>query len=184
MILVTGATGTVGRPLTDLLLGEGAKVHAVTRDPRAAELPAGVEIVAADPARPDTVAPFLEGVTALFLNPRAVGTAAPELLALAKTQGARRVVALSAINVDDELDHKPSRFRGDRNRKVEDAAIAGGFGVGEPAVQLLRHQQPPGVGQPDPRRRRGARPYRRFSEAPIDERDLARSAPARCSPTS
>ncbi len=33
MILVTGATGTVGRPLIDMLVGEGADVRAVTRAP-------------------------------------------------------------------------------------------------------------------------------------------------------
>jgi uncharacterized protein YbjT (DUF2867 family) len=32
MILVTGATGTIGRPFVDLLASEGAKVRAVTRN--------------------------------------------------------------------------------------------------------------------------------------------------------
>ena len=35
MILVTGATGNVGRPLLELLVGEEAEVRAVTRDPQA-----------------------------------------------------------------------------------------------------------------------------------------------------
>jgi hypothetical protein len=56
-ILVTGATGTIGRPLIDLLVGEGTKVRAVTRDPLAAGLPADVEVVEGDPSRPDTIAP-------------------------------------------------------------------------------------------------------------------------------
>src|SRR6266540_6908804 len=73
MILVTGATGTIGRPLVDLLVDQGAKVRAVTRHPQAANLPAHVEVVEGDPARPDTIAPFLEGVAGLFLHPRAVG---------------------------------------------------------------------------------------------------------------
>jgi uncharacterized protein YbjT (DUF2867 family) len=68
MILVTGATGTVGRPLIELLASEGVKVRAVTHNPQAAGLPAGVEIAEGDPARPDTIAPLLEGVTALFLH--------------------------------------------------------------------------------------------------------------------
>ncbi len=88
MILVTGATGTVGRPLVDLLASEGAKVRGVTHNPQAANLPAGVEIAEGDPARPDTIAPVLEGVTALFLHPRAVGIpAAGKLLALAMPSG-------------------------------------------------------------------------------------------------
>jgi uncharacterized protein YbjT (DUF2867 family) len=34
MILVTGATCTIGRPLVDLLVGQGAEVRAVTRNPQ------------------------------------------------------------------------------------------------------------------------------------------------------
>ena len=66
MILLTGATGNIGRPLIDLLVGEGAGVRAVTRDPKAASLPAGVEVVEGDPSRPETITPHLHGVTSLF----------------------------------------------------------------------------------------------------------------------
>jgi len=99
MILVTGATGTIGRPLTDLLVSEGVEVRAVTRDARKADLPDRAEVVVADPARPETLAPALDGVTGLFLHPRAVGLAAAGLLTLARERGVRRVVVLSAINV-------------------------------------------------------------------------------------
>jgi NAD(P)-dependent dehydrogenase (short-subunit alcohol dehydrogenase family) len=77
-ILVTGATGTTGRPLVDLLVGEGAEVRDVTRTPRAAGLPAHVEVVEGDPVRPETIAPFLAGATAVFLHSRATGLAAGE----------------------------------------------------------------------------------------------------------
>jgi uncharacterized protein YbjT (DUF2867 family) len=39
----------------------------------------------------------------------------------------RRVVVLSATNVDDPLDQQPSRYNGDRNKEVEDAAVASGL---------------------------------------------------------
>lgn len=42
-ILITGASGPVGRPLVDILRAEGADLRAVTRDPDAARLPAGVQ---------------------------------------------------------------------------------------------------------------------------------------------
>src|SRR5262245_11672653 len=113
MILVTGATGTMGRPLVDVLVGEGAQVRAVVHGAQAAHLPAQVELVEGDLTRPATIAPSLEGVTALFLHPRAVGLAARELLALARDRGVERVVALSATNVDDPPEQQPSRFRGD-----------------------------------------------------------------------
>jgi uncharacterized protein YbjT (DUF2867 family) len=173
MLTVTGATGTIGRPLVDALIGEGAKVRAITRDPQAANLPAGVEVAEADPSRPDTIAPFLEGVSALFLHPRAVGLAAAQLLELARDRGVKRVVALSATNVDDTLDQQPSRYNGDRNKEVEDAAAASGldwvslrassfaidtlyaWGAQVRAGDLVRY------------------PYASFAEAPIHERDLA-----------
>lgn len=91
MLFVTGATGTIGRPLIDLLTNEGAEVRAVTRNPLTAGLPADVEVVEGDPSRPDTIAPFLEGVTALFLSPRAVGIPAVDLLTLARERGVKRV---------------------------------------------------------------------------------------------
>ncbi|MCO6003574.1 NAD(P)H-binding protein [Actinoallomurus purpureus] len=127
MILVTGATGTIGRPLIDLLAEEGAKVRAVTRDPGTSGLPEAVETVAGDPSRPDTIASYLEGVTAVFLHPRAAGEAAGALLALARERGVQRVVALSAINIDDDPAEQPSRFQGDRNKEAEDAAVASGL---------------------------------------------------------
>ena len=84
MILVTGATGNIGCPLVDLLHIEGADLRAITRNPQAADLPDHVEVVEGNPSRPDTIAPSLRGVTGLFLNPRAVGKAVGELLALAR----------------------------------------------------------------------------------------------------
>ncbi len=40
-VLVTGATGRVGREVVARLLAAGEKVRALTRDPAAARLPAG-----------------------------------------------------------------------------------------------------------------------------------------------
>lgn len=127
MILVTGATGLIGSRLVRCLTAEGGKVRAVTRDPGNAGLPDGVEVVAGDPSRPATIAAALDGVRAVFLNPRAVGTAAPELLDLARRQGVRKAVALAATNVDDDESRQPSRYRGEYNREVEAAVIESGL---------------------------------------------------------
>lgn len=117
MILVAGATGNIGRPLIDLLVGEGADVRAVTRAPKAAGLPAGVEVAEGDPSRPDTITPHLHGVTSLFLNPRTVGTVAGELLDIVKRHGVMRVVTVSAINCDDDPVRQPSRYRGEYTKR-------------------------------------------------------------------
>ncbi|ADD41067.1 NAD(P)H-binding protein [Stackebrandtia nassauensis] len=172
MILVTGATGLVGTPLTELLARRGAKVRAVSRDPKAV-VPQGVALVTGDPAKPDTIAEALDGVTALFLHPRAVGDAADALAALARRRGVSRIVALSATNVDDPLDEQPSRVRGDRNREAEDAAVAHGrewtsIRVGYFALNALTswggqiHNSDVVRG-----------PYADFAVAPIHERDIA-----------
>jgi uncharacterized protein YbjT (DUF2867 family) len=52
MIVVSGATGTVGRELVAELARRQAKVRALSRDPSRAAFPPGVEAVAADPASP------------------------------------------------------------------------------------------------------------------------------------
>jgi uncharacterized protein YbjT (DUF2867 family) len=176
MILVTGATGNIGRPLIGVLVGEGARVRAVTRNPQAAGLPADVEVVEGDPSRPETLASSLRGVSALFLNPAAVRDSAVELVALARKQGVKRVVALSAINVDDDLDKQPSRYNGDRNKEVEDAAV----GSGLEWVSLRSSSY-----ATNSIRAWGAQiragdvvrgPYAAFAESEIDPRDLAEVA--------
>lgn len=119
-ILVTGATGNVGRPLVTELVRAGARVRAVTRNPAAAGLPPGVETVG-------SAAAGMGGTSAAFLNSRALGPDLAATVELAGTCGVRRLVALSAINADDDDSRQPSRVRGDRNREVEQLAAASGL---------------------------------------------------------
>ncbi len=129
MILVTGATGNVGREVVNLLLDDSAKVVAVTRHPTTAALPDGAHVVGGDPSRPQTLTSALRGVEAVLVSPRALGDATAgaatvELLKLAAEQGARRVVVLSAVTV--EYGGGYQRFA-DAFRAVEDAARASGL---------------------------------------------------------
>ncbi|WP_067177184.1 NAD(P)H-binding protein [Microtetraspora niveoalba] len=112
MILITGATGVVGREAVRLLGEEGAKVAAVTRNPHAG-FPAGTQLV--HPAEVAT----LDGVEAILLSPRAVGAAAAGLLGHARETGARRVVVLSAVTV--QYPAGQARFR-QQFHAVEDLA--------------------------------------------------------------
>ncbi|MFC4118012.1 NmrA family NAD(P)-binding protein [Nonomuraea zeae] len=66
-VLVTGATGTVGRQVVRHLLGRGQKVRALTRDPGRAVLPDGVEVVAGDLAAAVGLEEAFDGVTAAHL---------------------------------------------------------------------------------------------------------------------
>lgn len=119
-ILVTGATGNVGRPLVTELVNAGARVRAVTRSPQTAALPSGVEVV-------PTAAAGMPGVSAVFLNSRALGDDLAATIDLARESGVQRLVALSAINADEDDSRQPSRVRGDRNRETEQLAIASGL---------------------------------------------------------
>ncbi|TKK85132.1 NAD-dependent epimerase/dehydratase family protein [Herbidospora galbida] len=88
-ILVTGATGNVGRPLVNRLLAEGHDVRALTRDPARAALPDGVEVVRGDLANP---AGLFDGVTAAHLitfagDPAAIAEAARGLTRVTLLQG-------------------------------------------------------------------------------------------------
>ncbi|MFB9573041.1 NAD(P)H-binding protein [Streptomyces yanii] len=117
-ILVTGATGTVGRQVVAELLARGDAVRALTRDPARAALPDGVEVVQGDLAEPDSLIPALEGVTGLHLitfggayfAPLETG---PRILELARAAGVRRVTVLhgggpspleDAVRADDDVD--------------------------------------------------------------------------------
>lgn len=124
MILVTGATGPVGRETVRLLLTAGAPVCAVTRDPSRARLPAGAHVIGGDPSHPHTLASRLDRVTAVLVSPRAVGGATAELLALAASHGAERAVVLSAATVQHPagLPRFAAEFKA-----AEDAASASGL---------------------------------------------------------
>lgn len=119
-ILVTGATGNVGRPLVDLLAEAGADVRAVTRRPQHAGFAPQVQAV-------ESARAGLSGATAVFLNSRALGKDLHDFVNQAVREGVKRLVALSAINCEDDFSVQPSRFRGDRNREVEQYAVGSGL---------------------------------------------------------
>ncbi|MFG2485571.1 SDR family oxidoreductase [Streptomyces virginiae] len=101
MIVVTGATGNVGRPLTRALAEAGERVTAVSR--HRAELPDGVRHHSADLAEPAGLTTALVGAKALFLllsgdlhTPEARPA---DIIDLAASCGVRRVVLLSSQGV-------------------------------------------------------------------------------------
>ncbi len=67
-ILVTGATGNVGRHLVNHLLDDGHHVRALTRRPDAANLPTEVDLRVGDPSQPAAVADAARGADAAFWN--------------------------------------------------------------------------------------------------------------------
>lgn len=95
MILVFGATGTVGRHLVAQLVDAGQPVRAVTRNPRTADLPPSVDVRFGDLDRPQTLEPALaDGPDVFLLN---ADYPADELVAALAAGGVRRVVFQSAL---------------------------------------------------------------------------------------
>ncbi|MFF4173881.1 NAD(P)H-binding protein [Streptomyces sp. NPDC001744] len=121
-ILVTGATGAVGRLVVDRLVAAGEPVRAVTRDPAAASLPEPVEVVEGDLEKPGSLRAAFAGVDRLYLFP--VPETAREVVALAREAGVRRVVVLSSSSV---LDTSSGNHSGEYHRTVERAAEESGL---------------------------------------------------------
>lgn len=102
-LLVTGATGTVGRPLVDALVAAGAEVGAASRHPAPPGSPS-VTPVRLDFTDPHTWEGAFTGVSTLFLvRPPALARPARDLfpaLTVARDLGLRHVVFLSVQGVE------------------------------------------------------------------------------------
>jgi uncharacterized protein YbjT (DUF2867 family) len=93
-ILVTGATGGVGRLVVDELLALGATdVRALTVNPAKAGLPPQVEAVRGYLGRPETLPGALAGVDRMYLAPLPETNA--QVCRLAAAAGVRRIVDLA-----------------------------------------------------------------------------------------
>jgi uncharacterized protein YbjT (DUF2867 family) len=102
-ILVTGATGNVGRNVVEQLVNRGADVRALVRDPSKANFPANVEVVQGDLLDVDALRSAFSGVSTLFLLNGVVAdeyTQALVALAVAREAGIERIVYLSVIHSD------------------------------------------------------------------------------------
>jgi uncharacterized protein YbjT (DUF2867 family) len=102
-ILVTGATGNVGRQVVEQLVKRGAKVRALVRDTAKANFPAGVDVVQGDLLDVDSLRSAYQGVSTLFLLNGVVAdeyTQALIALNLAREAGIKRIVYLSVIHSD------------------------------------------------------------------------------------
>jgi len=106
VILVTGATGKVGREVVRQLAAAGVPARALVRDPAHAShirIP-GVDIVVGDLARPETLPPAFAGADRVFL----LSPAAPDQVELqshaleaARRAGAQRIVKVSVAGGPD-----------------------------------------------------------------------------------
>jgi uncharacterized protein YbjT (DUF2867 family) len=130
MILVTGATGTVGRALLDELATTGEPVRAMTRRPATADLPGSVEVVGGDLDDPASLEDALRDVDRVFAV--STGPAGPvqdrDLAVAAAKAGASRIVKLSTLSVDDDrIDDPITRWHRAGEDAVRDSGVAWTF---------------------------------------------------------
>ncbi len=177
-VLVTGATGRIGRLVVDELLRAGARVRALTRRPERAVLPATVDVVAGDFTNPSSLDAAAEGVSAIFLVWTAPVIAAADAIArfARPSPQHRRVVYLSApFRTPHPFFQQPNPMR-ELHAEVERLLAASTLDVAilRPGMfsSNALHWWAPQIRAGDVVRW----PYAAAETAPIDERDLAAAA--------
>ena len=171
-ILVTGATGNVGRHVVDQLMAAGAQFRAMTRDPAAATLPAHIDVVRGDLTVPESLDSCLQDIETVFLvwvAPSDAIEGALERIA----RHARRVVYLTApLKTPHPFFQQPnpSRVIAERmERVIEQSGLEWTFVRAGMFAGNARHFWAPQI-------RAGGVvrwPYLNSPTAPTDERDIA-----------
>ncbi|MDN3027372.1 NAD(P)H-binding protein [Streptomyces sp. S.PB5] len=127
MIVVTGATGNVGRELVRALAGSGAEVTATSRRIADGDAPQGVRARPADLADAESLRAVLDGADALFLHDGGLSAHhldVPHLMDVAKAGGVRRVVLLSSLGV---VTRPESVSHGGIGRAIDEAVRQSGL---------------------------------------------------------
>jgi uncharacterized protein YbjT (DUF2867 family) len=128
MILMTGATGTVGSEVIAALLpAQAGHIRVLTRNPGAV-FPDGAQKVVADLGDSD-LAPVLDGVHAVFLLTDGLHIAAHDhrLVAAARRAGVERIVKLSVRNVGHDATDPITTLHRAGEEAVRDSGIGWTF---------------------------------------------------------
>lgn len=171
-MLVTGATGRVGRLVVDELLRAGVAVRALTRRPEHAALPAGVEVVAGDLTHPPSLDTALDGVAAVFLVWTAAAATAQDVITRLAAHPRRVLYLSSPHQTPHPFFQQPNPLRG-LHEEIERLLAESGVGAtvlrpGMFASNAL-HWWAPQIRAGDVVRW----PFAAVETAPIDERDIA-----------
>jgi uncharacterized protein YbjT (DUF2867 family) len=128
-VLVTGATGTIGRDVARQLSAKDVAVRAGVRDQAKArkEFSADIALVPFDFESAKTFSEALEGVEKVFLLPPLLPNQLDVMNAFvdaAKRAGVRHVVKLSAIGIDDESQPTAIKSHDANERHIRESGVA------------------------------------------------------------
>lgn len=129
MILVTGATGTVGSEVVRQLVATGERPRALVRDPATARQRLGdqVEHVVGDLERPETIAAALAGVDRVFLL-TTQSSRQPEweraVIGAAARTGVGQLVKLSVFRANEQSPLQVARQHGQAERVLAQSGLA------------------------------------------------------------
>jgi len=129
MILITGATGTVGSEVVKQLAATGAPLRALVRNLEKANQirRPGVELAQGDFDKPETLGAALAGAEKVFLlsspDPRQVELQG-NLIEAARRSGVRHIVKLSAIGAAAESPVRFLRWHWQTEKQLEQSGIA------------------------------------------------------------
>ncbi|MEU6583191.1 NAD(P)H-binding protein [Nocardia sp. NPDC046763] len=172
-VLVTGATGSVGRHLVSTLLARGIAVRALTRKPEDANLPEGVEVVAGDLADASTLgSQVFHGVDSAFVFPaRGIDV----FMDAAVAAGVHRFTVLSSLAAATEFPRDHGSASQLHHSAVEAAVTerTDGWTILRPgtfANNLLEWRWQISSGAPI------RAPYLASAQAPVHEFDVAEAA--------
>lgn len=160
-ILVTGATGNIGRRLVDHLIDLGANdIRALTKNPEKADLPDGVQPITGYLGNPESLPVALDGVDRMYLAP--LPKTLDVTLELVKKAAVEYVVALSgAAHWQEHADAIDAS--GLVNTQLGPGEFLDNFAIWAPQITATRTVR---------------EPYPTAVEAPISMDDIARVAAA------
>jgi uncharacterized protein YbjT (DUF2867 family) len=129
MLLVTGATGTVGRELVRALAATDAELRVLVREPaRAAGLPERAERLVGDLDEPATLTAAFTGADRVFLLTPGIGTRhTVHAVAAARDAGVGHIVHLSSFNVLGDPMPAMGRWHHEREEIIRASGIPATF---------------------------------------------------------
>jgi uncharacterized protein YbjT (DUF2867 family) len=120
MILITGATGNVGREIVKQLHDNGERIRVLCRNPEKALFPANVEAVAGDLSNPESLKTALNGVRKVFMMRVPGSDTFPQI---AKQAGVEQIVFLSSAAIEAETENAIGRSHLKTEEQIRQSGI-------------------------------------------------------------